>query len=146
MKYQTRITPVKDRERPVVDFTDAIMMTKQSFKAECDINNIVSHFQRTGAVTHLAKHGLSYQDISPLDFKTSMDIVAKANTMFEELPSSIRTRFNGDPAEFLAFVQDPANKSEMIELGLAKEQKKPSVSPAPDPEPVPPEPDPAPSS
>jgi len=52
------------------------------------------------------------------DFTASMEIVARGQTMFEELPSSIRTRFENDPAKFLDFVQDEENKEEMQELGL----------------------------
>ena len=39
--------------------------------------------------------------------------------MFADLPSSIRTKFNNDPAQYLDFVQDPEKLEEMRELGLA---------------------------
>ena len=59
-----------------------------------------------------------------------METVAKGKTMFEELPSSIRTKFENDPAKFLDFVQDKENLTEMQELGLAHKRtndKEPSL-------------------
>jgi phage internal scaffolding protein len=38
--------------------------------------------------------------------------------MFNDLPSSIRSRFGNDPAAFLDFVNDEGNADEMIKLGL----------------------------
>ena len=93
-------------------------LTKQSFKDECDINNIMKRFEKTGAIEHLAKFGPQYADVSPMDFKEAMDIVALGNTMWEELPISVKQRC-GSPEGFLEFVNDPANAEELIELGLA---------------------------
>ena len=38
--------------------------------------------------------------------------------MFEELPATIRKKFENDPAKFLDFVNDERNADEMVELGL----------------------------
>lgn len=94
-------------------------LTKQSFKNECDINLILAKFQKTGAITHLQNNQPQYGFASAEDFHESLSIVATAQTMFAELPSSIRTKMHNDPAEFLAFVQDPANAAELVEMGLA---------------------------
>jgi len=40
--------------------------------------------------------------------------------MFNDLPSSIRSRFGNDPAAFLDFVQDENNADEMVKLGLTE--------------------------
>ena len=50
-----------------------------------------------------------------------MQIVATANSMFQDLPSSIRNQFQNDPGQFLDFVQDPENLEEMREMGLANQ-------------------------
>jgi len=99
-------------------------LTKQSFTKECDINNIMAKYQKTGALEHLNKNEASYGFASSQDFTESMEIVAKGQTMFEELPSSIRSKFENDPAKFLEFVQNPENLEEMQELGLAKKETK----------------------
>ncbi len=101
-------------------FDPAENMTKQSFKDECDINKIMEKFQKTGLISHYAAHGPTYQDIPAVDYLDAQYIIAEANSQFEELPSSIRKRFENDPSKFLDFVQDKKNLPELRELGLAK--------------------------
>lgn len=93
---------------------------KQSFKAECDVNNIVRHFQQTGEFAHLALSSPSFGDVTGLEFGEMMDFVAKAQASFDALPAELRRRFSNDPQEFVEFVQDPANSDELVRLGLAK--------------------------
>jgi len=109
----------KKRVRHQITFDKAEMQTKQSHRDECDVNQIVSRFEATGVIQHLNNHQRNYGDIDGTDFKEAMDLVADAKTMFEELPSDIRTRFKNDPSRFLDFMANPKNESEMIELGLA---------------------------
>ena len=92
--------------------------TKQSDADACEINNIMAKYLRTGAITHFNKHNPQYGDATGPDFQTAMNIVTSAQTMFDELPSNIRNRFQNDPAAFLDFVQDEGNTAEMAELGL----------------------------
>lgn len=109
-------------------------MTRQSHAAECDINNIMRRYQKDGVVTHFNKFGEQYGDVTGLDFTTAMQTIAKGQQMFDELPSSARSRFANDPAQFLEFVNDPNNHPEMVELGLAKglhENPAPSVMQSP---------------
>jgi len=96
-----------------------VSLTKQSFTKECDINNIMAKYQKTGAVDHVNKHQASYGYATSDDFQSALETVAKGQTMFDQLPSSIRTKFENDPAKFLDFVQDNNNQAEMVELGLA---------------------------
>jgi len=107
--YQTKRlkTPVKGKSK-----------TKQQFKAESDINTIVNKYKKTGVITHYARYQGSYGDATGLDYKNAMDVVSNANTLFLELPASVRDRFNGDPAKFLDFVQDPKNADELTEMGF----------------------------
>ncbi len=91
--------------------------TRQSFKDECDINKLMSKYQKTGAITHFAKHAPRYGFAAGVDFEEAMTIVAEGDSMFEDLPASLRKRFV-TPGGFLDFVQDEANAEEMITLGL----------------------------
>lgn len=104
--------------------------TKQSHKAETDINNIMSRYQRTGTLDFVQKNAGRYGDTTGLEFQAAMDVVAKANSMFAELPSSLRSRFNNRPEEFLDFVQDDRNIEEARKLGLLKPEPAGATPPA----------------
>lgn len=95
--------------------------TKQSMAADCDINNIMKKYQRTGLIDHVAKHGAEYAEASSLTYHDAMNLKTKADQMFSDLPSTTRKRFHHDPAQFLEFVQDDENLEEMEELGLLNE-------------------------
>ncbi len=94
--------------------------TKQSMQKECDINNIIGKYQKTGALTHFANRGAEYQDITPVEFHQAMNIVVGAQQLFDELPSTIRKKFGNNPETFLEFVQDPENADDMAHLGLTE--------------------------
>lgn len=105
-------------------------MTKQEFAADCDINNIVKNFMKTGQLP-LSKRMPHYGDFtSALDFQSSLHVVIRAQEQFSSLPADVRKRFGNDPAEFLDFINNPENAQEAIKLGLATE-----VVPDPTPEP-----------
>ncbi len=95
-------------------------VTKQSFKDDCDINLIMAKFVKTGVLENTRDDPPEYGFASSDDFRESMEIVSKANSMFESMPSKIRNKFENDPARFLDFVQDPKNEKEMQEMGLTK--------------------------
>ena len=95
-------------------------MTKQSFKAECDINLIIKKHDSTGLLTHVRNMEPSYGEVSGDDFRESMEKVLNAERAFGELPSAIRKEFQNDPALFLDFVHDPENQDRMVEMGLAE--------------------------
>lgn len=113
--------------------------TKQAFKDECDINNIVARYKRTGAIDHFAEHGPQYGDFTGPTFTDAMNTVTAANRMFQDLPANLRKRFENDPVQFLDFVQDPANAEEMYQLGLADIRTQPGYMPNRPEDPVRPE-------
>lgn len=100
-------------------FFEDVSLTKQSSKDDCDINNILAKYQRTGLLEFVNERQPQYADFSGFDFHGSMQVVAKANEMFSDLPATVRKRFNNEPSEFLAFVDDPNNFDEAVKLGLA---------------------------
>lgn len=96
-------------------------MTKQSFIAECDINNIIKSFSITGMVNHINQNAAkgAYVDLpDPIDFQEAIHTVEGANAAFMSLPSKIRDRFKSDPLQFLEFISNPANADEARSLGL----------------------------
>lgn len=97
--------------------------TKQSFLAECDINNILKQFKATGIVTHINAQRAQgrYEDLpASTDFQEALNTVMAAEAAFASLPSLVRERFGNDPERFLAFVGDPKNADELVKLGLTK--------------------------
>lgn len=109
--------------------------TKQQFVEQCDINNIVKQFTKAGIMDQLMKIRVS-EDLAllpdPIEFQDSMNLVVQAENTFARLPSKIRSRFLNDPAEFLAFMNDPSNQDEAIKMGLAVDKRPPQE---PDPAP-----------
>ena len=51
----------------------------------------------------------------------------RAQEAFDALPSSWRTKFNNDPANFVDFCQDPNNRDEMVKLGMIEVQDAPQI-------------------
>lgn len=110
-------------------------MTKQSFVEECDINNIIKAYSRTGQLRHIsAKAAMgAYQDLpDDLDYQNALGIVMAGEAAFASLPSAVRNRFGNDPEQFLAFLADPANQDEAIKMGLATDNRPAPAQPAPD--------------
>lgn len=99
-------------------FPDNSPHTRQEFKAECDINNIMAQYLTTGEFFHINETAPQYLDCTGEDFRANMDYIAGAFSMFEELPSAIRMRFDNDPAEFLDFCSQEKNRPELADMGL----------------------------
>lgn len=96
-------------------------MTKQEFVRQCDINNIIKEFTLTGQVNHIAAKAAQgvFMDLpDSVDYQDHLNAMIRAQEAFQALPAAIRNRFHGNPAEFLAFCEDPANGDELIKLGL----------------------------
>lgn len=91
--------------------------TKQEFTAECDINQILAKYQRTGALSHFARYAPQYGDFTAIDLQEAYALAERAAQMFDDLPSSVRNEVK-TPEGFLNFVQDPSNRTRMQELGL----------------------------
>lgn len=103
-----------------LSFEGSSTLTHQSFRDECDINNIMSRFEKTGVLPEMIKSNPQYGDFSELpSYQDSLHIVLKAEEQFSALSASVRKRFHNDPSEFLDFVNDPSNVDEMVKLGLA---------------------------
>ncbi|AXH75075.1 MAG: internal scaffolding protein [Microviridae sp.] len=106
--------------RVSLSFPENSPYTKQEFKDECDINILMNQYMNTGEMPNINERAPQYLDVSGIEFQESMQFVAGAQTLFNELPSILRNRFNNDPSLFLDFVHNPANRQEMAELGLLK--------------------------
>lgn len=124
-KHEHPNAPVNNnwlRQRVALETPANAVGAKQGFKTQCDINFIMSQFQRTGAITHFNTRAPSYGYAEAVDFREALEIVKTGQEVFAALPSSLRARFENDPAQFLEFVQNPANADEMAQLGLREAQ------------------------
>lgn len=112
------------RERVQFKTTDSL--TEKSHVDECDINKILAQYIKTGTFNAelLEKHNKVYGDFSGHDFEKAQNQIARAQTLFEELPSIVRKRFNNSPAQFLDFAGDENNMQEMVDMGLANAPKR----------------------
>lgn len=114
---------------------------KQSFRDESDINKIMARWQKTGILPPGRSDTPMYGDFTNADdYMESLNKVTRAKEAFRKLPPKIRHRFNHDPRDLLAFMDDPDNTAEAIELGIIAD---PDAVESPEPEPAA-EPDPAP--
>lgn len=120
MKIVDKRYPDSDRpELRVKLLTPEPTRTKQSFKKECDINNIVAFYKKKGVIAHLNPAKPRYGFAPSVDYVDALQLVIDAEQSFNDLPSEVRKRFDNDPAAFLEFVENPENDAELVKLGLA---------------------------
>lgn len=108
------------RRRQSMAFVGAVSRTKQEFVAEADINNIIKRYRVTGLMRQLPREPMFGDFTNIPSYQESLNVVIRGQEAFARLPSDLRTRFNNDPSEFLAFMANPDNRDEIYELGLAK--------------------------
>ena len=123
-------------KKAVIDCQQAILdgediLVEQSHKDEVDINKIIKRhgidlINKTAA---LQAPTMQFDDVTGNDFQEAMNIILKAEGTFNSLPSELRKQFDNSPAQYLDFVQNPANSDQLIEMGLQN-------APEPAPEPV----------
>jgi len=89
--------------REFVTFDPDGERTKQEFKDQCDVNKIVANFTRTGRLDQLDAAQGMFLDISegPQTYQDSLNLVIKARTAFDALPSDVRAIFGNDVQNFM---------------------------------------------
>jgi len=112
------------------------LVTKQSHKAECDINNILSQFKKTGVINHISQLKPEYSELPDnIDYQSALNIQIQADEAFLQLPSVVRRYFNNDPAMLLAALNDPDQHDKLVEYGILN--PKPAPQPAGNPDNIP---------
>ena len=92
--------------------------TKQSEAKATNINNIIKQYEKTGVLPTIGRDAV-FMDVSAApDYMTALNLITQADAMFMQLPAELRARFDNEPAQFLDWTSDPANRDEMRELGL----------------------------
>lgn len=116
--------------RVQVDFDNALSLTRQEFRDECDINVLMDRFEKTGIlpVNQVASPGMYFDtDLLPGDFREAMDIVNESGKLFMQLPAKVRREFDNDPAKFVDYAVDPKNIDQLKEWGLTAPEKAPDA-------------------
>ena len=94
-------------------------LTQQQFVEECDVNNILAKYKRTGLISHLARHSGNFGDFSSVDdYQTSLGKIMQAQQSFEMLPSELRSKFGNDPGRLIEFMSDEKNTEDCYKFGL----------------------------
>lgn len=94
-------------------------LAQQNFKDEVDINYILEKFKVTGQVPQGVRLP-EYGDFTGItNYRQAMDAVLTAREEFLQVPAKIRERFGHSPQAFLDFCSDPANKDELVKMGLS---------------------------
>lgn len=92
--------------------------TKQSFKDECDINQILKRAQRAGGLSHVQKYPEAvYGEFDgTFDLLTAHERLNRAQEIFADLPSEVRNEFRNDALAFVGWAakQDPGTLVEKI--------------------------------
>lgn len=93
--------------------------THQSFAEDADINRILGRYRTTGFVADVALGTPVYADFSDAaSYMESLNKLNEAERLFAALPARVRARVENDPSKLIAFVEDPENADELVELGL----------------------------
>jgi len=112
------IDPVNHSDIHAIEFHDE-SLTTQADVEQSDINTIVRQFGVTGELPYGMRVPYS-ADIteSPMDFHEAQNFIAETTQAFMDLPSHVRTEFENDPGNFMAFIDDPDNYAKAVKLGL----------------------------
>lgn len=101
----------------VLHFHDDPGLTEQSHKDDCDLNNIIARYVRSGVPITINEK--EFVDLTQMvDYQTAFNTVKTAQDLFMSLSADIRKTFEHSPAKLLAAIQDPSKKDMLIELGI----------------------------
>ncbi len=110
----------KDGTTRVCALPSGVSLTKQNFKDECNVHNILEKHKRVGVMkVNKGYENPMYDDFTQVpDYQEAQNIIIKAEEQFDSLPATIREKFQNDPSLFLEFCTNENNLDQMIELGL----------------------------
>nr|UXQ87953.1 MAG: internal scaffolding protein [Microvirus sp.] len=108
---KTSETKPRARKRVQVKFTKPTL-TKQSFKDECNINNIVNRFQSTGQLPTNLNQDPQYGFCPEIDFKEALDLTKNLQAEFDALSSDDKAGFDNNFQNYGAFLQEYSERPE----------------------------------
>lgn len=103
----------------------------QEQRDDCNPNVIMERFARTGLLPTHNIQPLSGEFHGFEDYHSSLNRIIAAQEAFDALPATVRSRFQNDPGQLLAFLENPDNRDEAVELGLVSSPEPSLPPPAP---------------
>lgn len=100
-----------------IDFTGDPGETDPSHAKDCDINNIVATYHKTGVFPEAGAQVFADVADAP-SYQDAMQIVINAENAFMALDATTRRKFDNDPTQMLRFLENPENVQEAIKLGM----------------------------
>ncbi|QRV61894.1 putative VP3 [Microvirus sp.] len=124
MKFRT----IYDEERPspgLLCEDETLCLQYQA--CETSIERLVRLANQNPAYLNSFNSGLEdrepqYCDVSPFDYQDALEVIARGEEAFYDLPPEVRVKFS-HPVEFLTWLEDPANYDEADKLGLLDPEK-----------------------
>lgn len=134
---KSKNTPQK-RLRVQISFAKSPSLTKQYFKDECDINNVVNKFAQTGQIPNLNNMEPQYGNSPDMDLKTALDSVFELKAEFANLTTQEKAQFSNNPEIYAQFLSDYAQSPESFyfdetledDIPLSKTPEKATQEPA----------------
>lgn len=125
MKFRT----IYDEERPASSLKcEDETLCLQYQVTETSIERLVKLANQNPAYLNAFNSGLEDREPqygecpSPLDYQDALEIIARGEEAFYDLPPEVRVKFS-NPVEFLTWLEDPANYDEAEKLGLLDSEK-----------------------
>ena len=109
--------------RRVVKYSDDERRTKQEGMHDSSPREIMRLYRQTRdpRVFRGNAREAMFGDFSDVgDFRDCMEKLQHANSAFLTLDPEVRAVFSNDPGDLLAFLDDPDNRAEAVELGLVE--------------------------
>lgn len=106
-----------------ISFKETTSRTKQSFREEANINNIMAKYVKTGVLVHTpgTRKPLYGNFATGKEYQDTLNEIADIKKQFNLLDSDVRERFQNDPSKALDFMANNENIEESIKLGLLPE-------------------------
>lgn len=93
-------------------------LTQQHLADECNINILVERFVVSGEMPQLKVPPLQGDFTEAPTYQEALNLMLEANQSFMQLPAKIRSRFDNDAGQFVAFCSDEGNRDEIRRMGL----------------------------
>lgn len=97
-------------------------LAQQHMLADTDINILMERYVTTGEIPQLSLPPLQGDFSEAISYQEALNAMIAADRSFMALPAKVRSKFDNDPALFVDFCSDPANRDEMRQMGLWSDQ------------------------
>lgn len=106
------------RKRVPIDCSSPLI-TDQSFKAACDINNIMKLYEKTGMLPQQNTIPPRFIDNTQIpSLEEAFNVVKRAYDSFNDLPPAVRKLMDNDPSQMENFISDHNNADLCVKYGL----------------------------